>query len=155
HPYLTDLVARIRHRGPFSRAEIALFVIALSIVYVAGIRWNHGMADFAVNYRAGQRLIRGETLYQTADGHYMFKYFPSAALIYAPFTVLPIELAMVVWFLLSLAGFIAIFRIVDRLVPDKTGPYVLAAAGAILAKYIGHELRLGQINVFVTLVMLA
>lgn len=155
HPYLIDLVARIRRRGPFSRGEIALFVIALSIVYVAGIRWNHGMADFAVNYRAGQRLLRGETLYQIGDGHYMFKYFPSAALIYAPFTALPIELAMVVWFLLSLAAFIAIFRIVDRLVPQKSGPYVLALAGAVLAKYIGHELRLGQINVFVTLVMLA
>lgn len=155
HPYLIDLVARIRRRGPFSRAEIALFVIALSIVYVAGIRWNHGMADFAVNYRAGQRLLRGETLYQTADGHYMFKYFPSAALIYAPFTLLPIELAMVVWFLLSLLAFIAIFRIVDRLVPQKRVAYLLAIAGAILAKYIGHELRLGQINVFVFLVMLA
>src|SRR5262249_19954581 len=113
------------------------------------------MADFAVNYRAGQRILRGETLYQTADGHYMFKYFPSAALIYAPFTALPIELAMAVWFLLSLAAFIAIFRIIDRLVPQKRLAYTLAIAGAVLAKYILHELRLGQINVFVMLIMLA
>jgi alpha-1,2-mannosyltransferase len=155
HRYLLDLLARIRRRGPFSRGEIALFILALSIVYVAGIRWNHGMADFAVNYRAGQRLLRGETLYQIADAHYMFKYFPAAALIYAPFTLLPIELAMIVWFLLSLGAFIEIFRIVDRLVPQKHVRYLLAFAGAILAKYIGHELRLGQINVFVTLVMLA
>jgi hypothetical protein len=127
----------------------------LSAAYVFGIRWNHGMADFAVNYRAGQRILRGETLYQTADGHYMFKYFPSAALIYAPFTALPIELAMAVWFLLSLAAFIAIFRIIARLVLDKRIAYTLAITGAILAKYILHELRLGQINVFVTLLMLA
>jgi len=112
------------------------------------------MADFAVNYRAGQRIIAGETLYRTADGHYMFKYFPSAAMIYAPFTALPIEIAMVVWFLLSLAAFSAIFRIIDRLIPKKHVPYLLAIAGAILAKYILHELRLGQINVFVTLLML-
>jgi len=153
--YLTDLLARIRRRGPFSRGEIALFVIGLSIVYVAGIRWNHGMADFAVNYRAGQRLLRGETLYQAADGHYMFKYFPTAALIYAPFTLLPIELAMVVWFLLSLAAFVGIFRSVGRLIPHRHVAYLLAIAGAILAKYILHELRLGQINVFVTLMMCA
>jgi alpha-1,2-mannosyltransferase len=130
-------------------------VVGLSVAYVFGIRWNHGMADFAVNYRAGQRILRGETLYQTADGHYMFKYFPFAALIYAPFTVLPLELAMVIWFLLSLLSFIAIFRIIDRLVPRKRIAYLLAIAGAILAKYILHELRLGQINVFVTLMLLA
>jgi hypothetical protein len=155
HPYLTDLVERIRRRGPFSRREIAVFLVAFSAAYVFGIRWNHGMADFAVNYRAGQRIVAGETLYRTSDGHYMFKYFPSAALIYAPFTALPIELAMVAWFLLSLAAFIAIFRIVDRLIPEKHVAYLLAIAGAILAKYILHELRLGQINVFVTLIMLA
>jgi len=155
HPYLRDLVQRIRRRGPFSRREIAVFVVAFSAAYVFGIRWNHGMADFAVNYRAGQRIIAGETLYRTSDGHYMFKYFPSAAMIYAPFTALPIEIAMVVWFLLSLAAFIAIFRMVNRLIPNKQVPYLLAIAGAILAKYILHELRLGQINVFVTLLMLA
>jgi hypothetical protein len=145
----------MRRRGPFRKSEIALFVIGLSAAYLFGIRWNHGMADFAVNYRSGERILRGETLYQTADGHYMFKYFPAAALIYAPFTELPIELAMVCWFLLSLAAFIAMFRIVDRLIPKKHVPYLLAIAGAILAKYMLHELRLGQINVFVTLIMLA
>jgi glycosyl transferase family 87 len=155
HPYFADLFERIRQRGPFLKTEIALFLIGLSAAYVFGIRWNHGMADFAVNYRAGQRILRGETLYQTADGHYMFKYFPSAALIYAPFSLLPIELAMVVWFLLSLAAFIGIFRILNRLVANKQTAYSSAIAGAILAKYILHELRLGQINVFMTLVMLA
>lgn len=131
-----------------------MFLVAFAAAYVFGIRWNHGMADFAVNYRAGQRIVAGETLYRTSDGHYMFKYFPAAALIYAPFTALPIELAMVAWFLLSLAAFIAIFKIVDRLIAKKHVAYLLAIAGAVLAKYILHELRLGQINVFVTLIML-
>jgi len=138
-----------------SRKTIALLVVALAAAYVFGIRWNHGMADFAVNYRAGQRIVRGEMLYQAADGHYMFKYFPSSALLYALFTPLPIELAMVVWFLLSLVAFAVTFRLIDRLVPDKRVPFLLLIAGAILAKYLLHELRLGQVNVFVTLVMLA
>jgi len=68
-PYFSDLLARIRRRGPFKKGEIAAFVVGLSAAYVFGIRWNHGMADFAVNYRAGQRILRGETMYQTADGH--------------------------------------------------------------------------------------
>ncbi len=153
--YAADLAARLRRRGPFRAAEIATFVAALAATYVFGIRWNHGMADFAVNYRAGERLLRGETLYQAADGHYMFKYFPSAALIYAPFTAVPIEAAMAIWFLLSLAAFVGIFRIVDRLLPAPRAPYVLTLTAAVLAKYMLHELRLGQINVVVTFVMLA
>ena len=155
HPYFADLFARIGRRGPFKAHEIVVFVAALSAAYVFGIRWNHGMADFAVNYRAGQRVLRGETLYQAADGHYMFKYFPSAALIYAPFTALPIELAMALWFLLSLAAFTLVFRIVGRLMPPKRTASALILAGVILAKYILHELRLGQINVFMVLMMLA
>jgi hypothetical protein len=155
HPYLSNLFARIRRRGPFKAHEIAVFVAALSAAYVFGIRWNHGMADFAVNYRAGQRILRDETLYQVADGHYMFKYFPSAALIYAPFTALPIELAMALWFLLSLGSLILACRLVGRLVPRRPNAYPLIFAGLILAKYILHELRLGQINVLVMLVMLA
>jgi hypothetical protein len=166
HPYVTDLVGRIRRRGPFTTGEKVVFVIAFAAAYVFGIRWNRGMADFAVNYRAGARILHGDTLYQAADGHYMFKYFPFAALIYAPFSVLPIELAMVLWFLLSLAAFFVMFRMVEALVVATAagGPggavqrrvrYAVLIAGAILAKYILHELRLGQINVFVTLVMLA
>jgi hypothetical protein len=155
HPYLTDLLMRVRLRGPFSTREKVTFSIAFAAAYVFGIRWNGGMADFAVNYRAGERIVRGETLYQAADGHYMFKYFPFAALIYAPFAMLPLELAMVAWFLLSLAAFALVFRMVDRLVPEKRVPHLLVIAGAILAKYMLHELRLGQINVFVALLMIA
>ena len=42
------------------------------------------MRDFEVNFRAAERLRAGESLYQTSDGHYMFKYFPSSALLYVP-----------------------------------------------------------------------
>ena len=52
------------------RASVA---VALALVIAAGylVRVRAGMVDFSVNYRAGQRLQAGETLYQTADGHYM------------------------------------------------------------------------------------
>jgi alpha-1,2-mannosyltransferase len=128
-------------------------VVLLSTIYVLRIRT--GMADFAVNYRAGQRLAAGETLYQTTDGHYMFKYFPSSALLYLPLTPLPLEAAKAVWFGLSLVALWGAFRIADRLVPHKGRRYVALLSGLVLAKYVLHELRLGQINILVTLVLLA
>ena len=38
HPYLSNLFARIRRRGPFKAHEIAVFVAALSAAYV----WSTG-----------------------------------------------------------------------------------------------------------------
>ena len=112
------------------------------------------MSDFAVNYQAGLRLAAGETLYQTADGHYMFKYLPSAALLYWPLAAIPLEAAKAIWFAMSVAGLIATFRLVRQLVPQPHVRFLTLLPALILAKYFLHELRLGQINILVTLVML-
>jgi alpha-1,2-mannosyltransferase len=130
-----------------------LVILLLSAAYVVRIR--DGMADFEVNYRAGQRVAAGETLYQAADGHYMFKYFPSSALIYLPFAALPLEAAKAVWFVLSLAALAGMFKLAGTLVPHRRSRHVMLISGLILAKYFLHELRLGQINMLVTLVLLA
>jgi len=112
------------------------------------------MVDFAVNYLAGQRLTAGETLYQTDDGHYMFKYLPVSALIYAPLAQMPIEFAKATWFAISLLALVGSFALVRTLVPLPHQPYLLVWSGLVLAKYFLRELSLGQINVLVTLVML-
>jgi len=131
----------------------ALVLAFLTAVYLLRIRT--GMADFAVNYRAGERLAAGETLYQTADGHFMFKYLPVSALLYLPLSALPLEAAKAVWFTGSLVALAGVFAVIARLVPQRRGSVVLVLSGLILAKYLLHELRLGQINILVTLVMLA
>jgi hypothetical protein len=141
-----------RHR-PVRAAAIALVILAAILAsYVVRIR--SGMTDFAVNYRAGQRLEAGETLYQTADGHYMFKYLPASALVYLPLGHLPLEAAKATWFAISLLALGFSFALVGELVPTPHRPYLLAVSGLVLAKYFLHELRLGQINILVTLVML-
>jgi hypothetical protein len=138
----------------WSRALIAALVLILvSAAYLLRIR--SGMADFAVNYRAGQRMVAGETLYQTSDGHYMFKYLPSSALLYAPLGALPLEMAKPVWFALSLLALAGNFVVARGLAGVQARRAVPVLAGVILAKYILHELRLGQINLLVALVMLA
>jgi hypothetical protein len=132
-------------------------IAGAAVLVVAGsytVRIRGGMADFAVNYRAGQRLEAGETLYQTADGHYMFKYLPASALVYLPLGHLPIEVAKATWFAISLLALIWSFALVRQLVPRPHRRYLLPLTALVLAKYFLHELRLGQINVLVTLVML-
>lgn len=130
-----------------------LAVLLLSGAYVTRIRG--GMADFAVNYRAGQRLAAGETLYQTGDGHYMFKYFPSSALIYLPLTALSLETAKGLWFGISIAALVWLFKLTRQLLPRQLVRRPWLLPGLILAKYFLHELRLGQINILLTLIMLA
>lgn len=137
-----------------SRRALVILCLALLIVvsYIARIRRE--MVDFAVNYHAGQRLMAGETLYQTDDGHYMFKYLPVAALIYLPLGRLPIEAAKATWFVISVLALIWCFGLVRALVPLPHRRYLLAFSGLVLAKYFLHELTLGQINILVTLMML-
>jgi len=113
------------------------------------------MDDFEVYHRTGQRFAAGESLYQTGDGHYMFKYLPSSAAVYLPFAALPMEAAKALWFALSIAAFAGALTLTLRLLPDVRGPLVPLLSTLILAKYLLHELRLGQINTFVMLASLA
>lgn len=126
--------------------------IFVAAVYVARVR--DGMADFAVNYQAGQRLAAGETLYQTVDGHYMFKYLPFSALLYLPLAALPFEAAKAIWFGLSVAAMLVMFRLGRQLVSREAASYLAIVSGLVLAKYFLHELRLGQINALITLIMM-
>lgn len=136
------------------RRALIVGVIALAVVAGYVLRIREAMVDFGVNYQAGHRLEAGEPLYQTTDGHYMFKYLPVSALLYLPLSHLPLQSAKAVWFSVSLLALIGSFLLVRRLVPVPHQPYVFIISGLVLAKYFLHELRLGQINILVTLVML-
>jgi Glycosyltransferase family 87 len=129
-------------------------IVALAILVGYRLRVRDAMVDFGVNYRAGQRLAAGEPLYPTTDGHYMFKYLPASALLYVPLSRLPLEAAKAAWFSISLLALAGSFLLVRRLVPLPHQPYVFIISGLVLAKYFLRELRLGQINILVTLVML-
>ena len=136
------------------RRALIVAVIALAIVAGYLLRVRDAMVDFGVNYRAGQRLAAGESLYPTSDGHYMFKYLPASAMLYVPLGRLPLQSARAAWFTISLLALAGSFLLVRRLVPFPHQPYVFAISGLVLAKYFLRDFRLGQINILVTLVML-
>ncbi len=138
-------------RRPFL---IAFSVLCLVLLFVFVI--GEEMRDFEVNYMAGKRLRAGEELYQTSDGHYMFKYFPSSALFYVPLSFLPLAGAKALWYALTVCATIALFFVSKRLVWEgETAPwYLVAIPPVVLAKFFVVEIKLGQINALVTLVLL-
>jgi hypothetical protein len=94
-------------------ALAALLLIA--VFYGVYLGWvKKDMSDFGVCYRAGQRILWGETLYRTVDGHLQYKYAPVSALFYSAFAALPYEVAKVIWYYLELfclfAGFWSSYR---------------------------------------------
>jgi len=121
---------------------------------------NKQMIDFEVNYRAGQRLSEGATLYPgpLVDGHYEFKYPPFAALVYAPLSFLSLTTAKGVWSFLILAASAALLGLSLKLVRMKAQSEHLALAflsGLVLIRFFLRELQLGQVNVLALLLLLA
>jgi hypothetical protein len=137
----------------------SVLLLTLGLLFFAVLfffRIGGDMVDFRVNYRAGARLLAGETLYQSADGHFMFKYFPSSALLYLPLALLPLPVAEAVWYAVIVLSSLALFFVSKRLVSGRTpAPWpVLLLPPLVLAKFFFRELQLGQINTLVTLLFL-
>lgn len=114
------------------------------------------MFDFEVNYRAGERLQWGQTLYRAADGHYQFKYPPPAAILYIPLTYLPIDLAKGVWFFLTILWSACIVLLSQHLFPEGSRPaaWAIWIPFLVLARYFFQEIQLGQINTLITVILL-
>ena len=123
-------------------------------IYLIRIRGD--MVDFQVNYQAGGRLLAGENLYRIDDGHFMFKYLPFSALLYAPLSLLPLELAKALWFVILVSCSIGIFYMSYKMASanrEITTAMVIIPP-LILAKFCFREMKLGQINIIVALILL-
>jgi hypothetical protein len=141
------------------KRSAALLVLAAVVLFslVFLFRVKDEMADFEVNYKAGQRIKSGETLYRTADGHWQFKYLPFSAFLYLPLTLLPLSWAKAVWFGAIVLASVMIFAISSQLVDYKKNKFFSPAffTALILARYFLRELQLGQINALITWLLVA
>jgi len=112
------------------------------------------MNDFQVYHRAAQRLAMGENLYRPVeDGHYYYKYSPTAAVFFLPLGLLPVIPAQVVyWLFLALViclGFYISMSLVKPGFRDENPRAVnniLLLACLTLVVHFQRELRLGQAN---------
>jgi hypothetical protein len=114
------------------------------------------MIDFEVNYKAGKRLRGSEPLYQIEDGHFMFKYLPSSALLYLPLSFFPLNAAKAFWYFIVVFCLCSLVYVSNKILPSgkKKSVYLLIFPPLILARYFLRELHLGQINALVTMILL-
>lgn len=131
---------------------MALLLFALLFVF----QIKHNMVDFQVNFEAGKRLRWAESLYQYEDQHFMFKYLPVSAIVYAPLTFLPLDAAKAIWYLSIVICSGLIVYLSYRILPESktVARYFWLLPPLILIKFFFRELDLGQINSLVTLVLL-
>jgi len=114
------------------------------------------MSDFGVCYQGGERILKGETLYQVSDGHLQYKYSPVSAVFFSLFVLFPYELAKVIWYFLELYFLFMALAISYNILPlklKKKGS-VLVLSFLVLAKFIGREIELGQVNIFITFILI-
>jgi Glycosyltransferase family 87 len=144
---LSDVTGRL-----LTVAAIAAVAI---VIYAARIR--HEMIDFTTWRQMTVRAVHAEPLYRVEDGHYQFKYLPLFALIMAPFAVLGLEAGKLLWFAISIGLLTLLLRWSVSALPDRRLPRATLFAFAIvlMAKFISHELLLGQVNLLLGALLIA
>ena len=141
----------------FSRWKTALRIILICVTFllIFLLKVKSDMIDFEVNYEAGKRLRLAETPYRYEDGHYMFKYLPSSAILYLPLSYLPLDAAKGVWYFFIIFCSLALIRFSFTLVPSaEKSEWLMVIPPLILIKYFLREIDLGQINTLVTLILI-
>ncbi len=140
---------------PLRVAIGALIVLAAIAVYT--LRVSSKMADFEVYWRGATRAAAAEPLYRAEDEHYRFKYFPAFAVLTIPVGLLPLEAAKAVWFAASVLLLVLLVKTSLEILPERRKSTVFLAIVplAVLGKFFGHELVLGQVNILFAVLAVA
>jgi len=143
----------------YSRKWQASFIILFSVttIFLLCELKNHRfhMHDFHVYYTAASRIVHGENIFRPAeDGFYHFKYSPTSAIFFIPFSFLPYDFAKVMyWLILSVIICAGFYMSLTMLKPDfkqqkdhrHTNNFVLLSA-LVVSVHFFRELELGQVN---------
>ena len=109
------------------------FAYVLAGILAGALSWAFGQSqNFHVFAAAARAILRGDDLYVRRAADY-FKYSPTFAVLFVPFTWAPGWLAATLW---SVVNFIVAFVGIDRVVEDrrqKQVAWVVALAGIALA----------------------
>jgi len=77
------------------------------------------MTDFGVCYQGGERIAKGEVIYQTSDGHLQYKYSPVSAVFFSVLTLFPYEVARLLWYFLELYLLFLSLTVSYDILPEK------------------------------------
>jgi len=136
-------------------AAACAFAALLAFVFVA--RASTRMPDFEVYWHAAARASAAEPLYREDDGHYQLKYLPGFAVLALPLGWLPLGAAKAAWFAGSALLLVAVLAMSLALLPDRRKPawLLVTLTLIVMAKFYGHELVLGQVNLLLAALALA
>ena len=142
---------------PLLRRYGWLLALAIIAVVVFVVRVDYMMVDFAVFQRAGTRVLDAAPLYQEADGHYQFKYFPAFALAMIPFAAFSPETGEAIWFVLSIALVVVFVRGCVRALPSPrlTRTQLTWLAVLLVGRFYVREVALGQTNALLGVLLIA
>ena len=138
------------------RLAVAAVLLA-ALVALFAYKIAAKMPDFEVYWRAGSRAAIAEPLYREEDEHFQLKYLPAFAVLAIPLAMLPLPIAKAAWFGIT-AGLIPVLLVLSvALLPARRRPpWLLALLTLVLmAKFYGHELVLGQVNVLFAVSVIA
>jgi len=139
-----------------ARNILIIILVFLFFLLVYNYFVKKDMSDFGVCYQGGERILKGETLYRVSDGHLQYKYSPVSAVFFSLFAFLPYELAKIFWYFLQLYFLFMALTISYNILPlklKKKGS-VLVLSFLILAKFVSREIELGQVNIFITFILI-
>lgn len=142
----------------FKKHRNLLLIILAFLIFLGSylVYIRKDMSDFGVCYRGGQRILKGETLYRASDGHLQYKYSPASAVFFSILTFLPYEIAKLIWYFSQLIFLFLALSLSYDLLPlkQKKRGTVMLFSFLILAKFLGREVELGQVNIFILFLLL-
>jgi len=135
--------ARAHRLAQIAWLAVGIYLIALGIAAVLRTQ-----GDFNIYYRAGARVLHGETIYRLDEANH-FLYAPIFAIFFAPFAALPMRAAQLGWYLISAVSIVALIIGSSRMLLGRR--HHLEAALIVVpivlaARFINNNIEHGQIN---------
>ena len=95
-------------------------LIFAAIFVVENINHRFWLNDFRVYYLAAKALIAGEQVYGVSFGlgTGFFKYSPMTLLLFTPYTIVSIQVANIIHFIINASCAIASFLVIEQIMVD-------------------------------------
>jgi hypothetical protein len=154
---MAEAFAAPQRRLPAAAHAIIVLLIATGVTILYAKKIERRMPDFEVYRRAAARAARAEPLYRSDDGHYQFKYLPAFAVATLPVGIGPEPIVRACWYGASILLLVALLRITVNALPDlrRSRAALIGATFVLLAKFYAHEIELGQVNILMTVLVVA
>ncbi|MCK4403748.1 MAG: DUF2029 domain-containing protein [candidate division Zixibacteria bacterium] len=137
-------ISELKKKDYFRIAIYAVLIIVMLGYFRNTLR--KGMTDFKVVHRATTRVLNQENLYNVDDGHYLYKYSPSFAVLIAPLGLFSVFPAQVAWLVGMCICLFFIMRWSKRMIMGDRSPpaYLYLLTLLFTSRFWVREFWLGQ-----------